>query len=188
MSELELKKEEQTIPFFPDHVGSELKVIGGLTALVLLVGVLGLLFPVGLGDPADPMVTPDHVKPEWYFLALYQVLKFVPKTAGVVVPLLIGVLLLTIWPFIDRKPEASKRVQRFRLILIADRGGAVRGIDSLGRGELTMEKLSRRSFLKYAGKLLTVGGADSSLRTGGRLFLPSEAGRDAFRSLCWSGR
>jgi ubiquinol-cytochrome c reductase cytochrome b subunit len=117
MSEIELKKEEETIPFFPDHVFSELKVIGGLTALVLLVGVIGLLSPVGLGDPADPMVTPDHVKPEWYFLALYQILKFVPKTAGVVVPLL-GVVLLALWPFLDRKPERSRRVQRMRLIII----------------------------------------------------------------------
>jgi ubiquinol-cytochrome c reductase cytochrome b subunit len=116
MSEVELKKEE-TIPFFPDHVRSELKVIGGLTAIVLLIGVLGLLFPVGLGDPADPMVTPDHVKPEWYFLALYQILKFVPKTAGVVVPLL-GVALLALWPFFDRRPEQSRKVQRIRLIVI----------------------------------------------------------------------
>jgi quinol-cytochrome oxidoreductase complex cytochrome b subunit len=117
MSEIELNKEEETIPFFPDHVFSELKVIGGLTALVLLVGVIGLLSPVGLGDPADPMVTPDHVKPEWYFLALYQILKFVPKTAGVVVPLL-GVVLIALWPFFDRKPERSRRVQRMRLIVI----------------------------------------------------------------------
>jgi quinol-cytochrome oxidoreductase complex cytochrome b subunit len=118
MSEIELNKEEESVPFFPDHVRSELKVIGGLTALVLLVGLLGLMMPVGLGDPADPMVTPDHVKPEWYFLALYQILKFVPKTAGVVVPL-IGVLLIAVWPFLDRKPERSKKVQRIRFILIA---------------------------------------------------------------------
>jgi quinol-cytochrome oxidoreductase complex cytochrome b subunit len=118
MTDIHLNKEEESIPFFPDHVRSEVKVVAGLTAIVLLIGVLGLLFPVGLGDPADPMVTPDHVKPEWYFLALYQILKFVPKTAGVVVPL-IGVLLITFWPFLDRKPERSKKVQRLRLILIA---------------------------------------------------------------------
>jgi quinol-cytochrome oxidoreductase complex cytochrome b subunit len=118
MSEVTLKSDEETIPFYPDHVRSELKVMGAIMGLVILVGFLGLLMPVGMADPADPMVTPDHVKPEWYFLALYQILKFVPKTAGVVVPV-IGFMLVMVWPFIDRKPERSIRVQRIRMIVIA---------------------------------------------------------------------
>lgn len=105
-----------TIPFYPDHVRSELKVIGGLLLLMVIVGVIGLMAPVGLGVQADPLDTPAHVKPEWYFLALYQVLKYIPKTVGVVLPLLaVGVLFF--WPFLDRSGDGSLQ-QRRRAILI----------------------------------------------------------------------
>jgi quinol-cytochrome oxidoreductase complex cytochrome b subunit len=104
---------EKTIPFFPDHVGTEAQVGGVILLVILGIGALGLFFPVGLGQPADPMVTPDHVKPEWYFLALYQVLKFIPKTAGVILPIL-GVILLFALPFLDRKPESSRNSSKIR--------------------------------------------------------------------------
>lgn len=110
-------EEQDSIPFYPDHVRSEVRVVIGIMAIVLVIGVLGLISPIGIGDPADPMNTPSHVKPEWYFLGLYQLLKYIPKTIGAVVPV-IAVLLLFLWPFIDRKPESSKRVQRARLIVV----------------------------------------------------------------------
>lgn len=112
------KEKFDSIPFYPDHVRSEVRVVIGITAIVLLIGILGLIFPLGLGEPADPMNTPAHVKPEWYFLALYQLLKYIPKTAGAVLPVIL-VLLVLLWPFIDRKPETSKKVQRIRFIVIA---------------------------------------------------------------------
>ena len=62
------------------------------------------------------MNTPTHVKPEWYFLALYQLLKYIPKTTGAVAPVL-AVILITIWPFIDRKPDKSKKSYRNRMIV-----------------------------------------------------------------------
>ena len=101
--------EDDSIPFYPDHVRTEWRVVLWTGGLILLIGLVGFLLPVGLGDPADPLNTPAHVKPEWYFLALYQVLKFVPKTTGVIIPL-IGVVILFLWPFIDRKPDSSKRL------------------------------------------------------------------------------
>jgi len=73
---------------------------------------------VGLGEPADPMNTPAHVKPEWYFLGLYQLLKFISKTAGAVLPI-IAVLVITFWPFIDRKPDTSGKIYRWRAIAVA---------------------------------------------------------------------
>lgn len=111
-------EEHDSIPFYPDHVRSEVKVVIGMTAIAMLIGVLGLIFPLGVGDPADPMNTPSHVKPEWYFLSLYQLLKFIPKTAGAVLPVAL-VLLVFLWPFIDHKPETSKKVQRTRFIVVA---------------------------------------------------------------------
>ena len=73
--------------------------------------------PVGLQLPADPMDTPAHVKPEWYFLALYQLLKYIPKGIGASIPVIL-VGLLMIYPFLDRKPDQSKQTTRNRMILV----------------------------------------------------------------------
>lgn len=116
MAETNLEHEE-SIPFFPDHVKTEFKVVLGVLGVALIFGILGLLAPVGLGEPADPLNTPLHIKPEWYFLALYQLLKYIPKTAGAVSPV-IFVLLVTIWPFLDRKTETSRRPQSIRFIVV----------------------------------------------------------------------
>ncbi len=108
---------DETVPFYPDHVSLELRVVVGITIVVVAIGIAGLFLPVGLGEPADPLNTPAHVKPEWYFLALYQLLKYIPKTTGVLLPL-IFVLIVTIWPFLDSKPETTRRAGRTRAIVI----------------------------------------------------------------------
>ena len=121
MSETEHSNlDESTVPFFPDHVGLEAKVALVFGIFVLIVGIIGLFYPVGAQAPADPMDTPAHVKPEWYFLALYQILKseYISKTLGASIPLiLVGSLIL--WPFIDRKPDKSRKTTRNRGIAIA---------------------------------------------------------------------
>ncbi|MEN8171922.1 MAG: hypothetical protein ABFS03_03490 [Chloroflexota bacterium] len=109
-------KDDSTVPFYPDHITLEAKVALAFGILLLIIGVIAIWNPVGLGDPADPMVTPLHAKPEWYFLFLYQILKFVPKTFGAVLPV-IGIGILFIWPFIDRKPDTSYKNERNRLIV-----------------------------------------------------------------------
>jgi quinol-cytochrome oxidoreductase complex cytochrome b subunit len=93
------------IPFFPDYLLDE--VIAWYIALALLI-VLASLFPAGLEEHADPLNTPAHVKPEWYFLFLYQTLKLVPRIVGVLVPG-IGIGLLALLPFIDRKRHRTMR-------------------------------------------------------------------------------
>ena len=110
------QKEDKTIPFFPDHVRNEAKQALLILAILFGIGVVGLFRPVGLGDPADPMNTPAHVQPEWYFLFLYELLKYVPKAIGIAIPLY-GLALLILWPFIDRKADAAP--QKKRRILIA---------------------------------------------------------------------
>lgn len=112
------KQKPDSIPFYPDHVRTEALVAGGVLLVLIVIGVLGQFFPVGLQAPADPMVTPPHTKPEWYFLFLYQILKLVPKTVGVLIPI-VGVLVLMLWPFIDRGRGDPVRARRRRLIAAA---------------------------------------------------------------------
>lgn len=103
----ETKKE---IPFYPDHVTTEFRVAMWTLGIIVIIGIIGIFSPVGLGDPADPMNTPAHVKPEWYFLGLYQILKFVPKTVGVIIPI-IGVIALFIFPFFSKAEDSKKRMK-----------------------------------------------------------------------------
>ncbi len=124
MSDIEHKSED-TIPFFPDHVRTEFFVVLGILAIVVIIAIAGLIKPVGLEEPADPLNTPLHVKPEWYFLSLYQILKKIPamvlgiqgKTIGVMLPILLLGLIL-IWPFLDHKPDKSRRVYWVRMALV----------------------------------------------------------------------
>ena len=117
--------EKEGVPFFPNHFMTEFYVVLGIVILAIIIGILGILFPVGLQAPADPLNTPLHVKPEWYFLGLYQLLKYVPPTVlGIngpmfaVVGIILALLVVTIWPFLDKKAD-SKRAMRVRAIGVA---------------------------------------------------------------------
>ena len=99
-------------PFFPHHV------LRDLTTTYLVLGLLvslAILYPAHLGDPADPLTTPLGIKPEWYFLPAYQLLKYVPEVVGVQIPpLFIGVLVL-LPLLLDRSPERHPK-RRLRAI------------------------------------------------------------------------
>ncbi|HVM60988.1 MAG TPA: cytochrome bc complex cytochrome b subunit [Verrucomicrobiae bacterium] len=93
------------IPFFPNHVLKEGVVF---CALIGILVTLVVLWPVELGEKADPFTTPEGIKPEWYFLPTYQLLKYFPKTLGLFVSLIPQVLLL-LWPFLDRGRERNPK-------------------------------------------------------------------------------
>ncbi|UCC89862.1 MAG: cytochrome bc complex cytochrome b subunit [Anaerolineales bacterium] len=97
------QEKKKLLPFFPHYVLDE--VIAWYVMLAALI-VLASLFPAGLEEPADPLRTPEHAKPEWYFLFLYQGLKVVPRIVGVTVPIVGGVVLLLL-PFVDRNPHLA---------------------------------------------------------------------------------
>jgi quinol-cytochrome oxidoreductase complex cytochrome b subunit len=92
-------------PFFPDYILDE--VIAWYGVLALLV-VLASLFPAGLEAKADPLVTPQHIKPEWYFLGVYELLKLVPRIVGILAPIVL-IAVVTFLPFLDRSPEIRMR-------------------------------------------------------------------------------
>jgi len=83
--------------FFPDHMLSELMIGTGLLALLTL---LTLLFPTELGEKANPFVTPEHIKPEWYFYFQFRLLKLTSLGTSVVLTGLMMLILFT-WPWID---------------------------------------------------------------------------------------
>ena len=92
------KASKKTYPLFPDHVYTELIIV---TLILVTLVVLSLVFPIGLGEPADPNVTPLHIKPEWYFYPVFRWLKITNLKVGVLGPI-IFIFLLYAWPFIDR--------------------------------------------------------------------------------------
>lgn len=78
--------------------------MGFVVILTALIGLV-LLDPNLLGEPdnfipANPMVTPPHIVPEWYFLFAYAVLRSIPNKLGGVIGLFSSLLILLILPFI----------------------------------------------------------------------------------------
>jgi quinol-cytochrome oxidoreductase complex cytochrome b subunit len=97
VSELEGHEGEGAYPFYPEHFYHAVVV-----ALFLLtfMSAMTVIIPPGLGEPANPLVTPQHIKPEWYFFAVYSLLKFVPLKLGIYL-LMAACLVAVFWPFID---------------------------------------------------------------------------------------
>jgi quinol-cytochrome oxidoreductase complex cytochrome b subunit len=87
----------KTFNFFPDHLYTEL-IIGLL--LMVLLSALATIFPATMGPPADPLTTPEVIKPEWFFYVAFRWLKLFTGTAAI---LSMGfvVFLMFAWPFVD---------------------------------------------------------------------------------------
>ncbi len=88
-------------PFWPNHVIKEGVACYVILGIILTLAVFAPLVP---GSPADPFSTPDGIKPEWYFLPMFQLLKYFPEPVAVALPGLVGLLILLL-PFLDRSTE-----------------------------------------------------------------------------------
>ena len=89
------------VPFHPYFSSKDLS---GFILTLTLYGLLVLTAPWILGDPenfipANPLVTPVHIQPEWYFLFAYAILRSIPNKLGGVIALAGAVLILLILPF-----------------------------------------------------------------------------------------
>lgn len=91
-------EKEESFPFYPDHFYTE--VIVGLV-LSFLLTILAIVYPTTMGEQANPLVTPEHIKPEWYFFAMFRWLKLTSFEIGVIGTMVFLAFLL-FWPFIDR--------------------------------------------------------------------------------------
>ncbi len=83
--------------FFPDHMLTELGI--GLTLMIVL-SALATVFPATMGPKADPLVTPEVIKPEWFFYVAFRWLKLFSGTVAVLSMGFI-VFVMFAWPFID---------------------------------------------------------------------------------------
>nr|AIQ80185.1 cytochrome b [Dendrolimus punctatus wenshanensis] len=93
------------IPFHPFFTYKD--ILGFIILLFLLV-MLTLINPYLLGDPdnfipANPLVTPVHIQPEWYFLFAYAILRSIPNKLGGVIALVMSILILIILPLTFNK-------------------------------------------------------------------------------------
>jgi cytochrome b6 len=112
------------MPFFPNFLLRDL--VGWLAALAILAA-LAAFIPAELGTKADPFVSaPVGIKPEWYFMFMFQALKMLPahilgiegELVGVIAFGLGGLFLFFI-PVLDRKSAAGQRSPVFTWIAIA---------------------------------------------------------------------
>nr|ASL05678.1 cytochrome b [Trichoferus campestris] len=93
------------IPFHPFF---SLKDLAGFLVMLILLIILTLKEPYLLGDPdnftpANPLVTPVHIQPEWYFLFAYAILRSIPNKLGGVIALVMSIAILYILPFSNKK-------------------------------------------------------------------------------------
>nr|UMI33281.1 cytochrome b [Rhagoletis cerasi]WCB98188.1 cytochrome b [Rhagoletis cerasi]WCB98201.1 cytochrome b [Rhagoletis cerasi] len=89
------------IPFHPYF---SYKDIVGFIVMIMILLLLTLINPYLLGDPdnfipANPLVTPVHIQPEWYFLFAYAILRSIPNKLGGVIALVLSIAILMILPF-----------------------------------------------------------------------------------------
>nr|UJG45291.1 cytochrome b [Beris vallata] len=89
------------IPFHPYFT---FKDIVGFVIMLMSLTMLTLISPNLLGDPdnfipANPLITPIHIQPEWYFLFAYAILRSIPNKLGGVIALVMSIAILMILPF-----------------------------------------------------------------------------------------
>lgn len=108
----------RSMPFFPHFLLRD--VVGWLSALAVL-GALAAYFPWELGTKADPFASaPAGIRPEWYFMYMFQTLKLLPARIGPIDGEVVGVvgfglggLFLLLVPFLDRRSARGEKSPLF---------------------------------------------------------------------------
>ncbi len=129
---VDVKTEKDTLPFHPFYTAKDGWFAGAfLTVYALVV----FFFPNALGHPdnyipANPLATPAHIVPEWYFWPFYAILRsftvdfILPAKLWGVLAMFASILLLFFLPWLDKSPVRSGNYRplfkRFYLLLIVD--------------------------------------------------------------------
>jgi ubiquinol-cytochrome c reductase cytochrome b subunit len=108
---IDVKTAEDTVPFHPYYTAKD---TFGLYVFFLIFACLVFFAPNVLGDPnnfipANPLLTPEHIQPEWYFLPFYAILRAIPSKLIGVILMFASMALLFALPWLDRSPVRSAR-------------------------------------------------------------------------------
>jgi quinol-cytochrome oxidoreductase complex cytochrome b subunit len=108
---IDTKGPQDTLPFHPYYTAKDMF---GLGVFLIIYAIIVFFAPNLFGEPdnyipANPLATPPHIVPEWYFLPFYAILRAVPNKLGGVVLMFSSILLLFVLPWLDRSPVRSGR-------------------------------------------------------------------------------
>nr|ADK97579.1 apocytochrome b [Peripatoides sp. DVL-2010] len=114
-----LKSDFDKISFHPYFT---IKDLFGMLIFMFLLLMLILLLPFMLSDPenyipANPLVTPIHIQPEWYFLFAYAILRSIPNKLGGVIALIMSISILFFMPFFFKMKFQSMKFYLFNQII-----------------------------------------------------------------------
>lgn len=106
---LGIRNKIETIPFFSYFV---IKDVFGVFFFALFFGFFVVYLPNTLGHPdnyieAQPLVTPTHIVPEWYFLPFYAILRAIPDKLSGVISMFWAIAILAVLPWCDSSPVRS---------------------------------------------------------------------------------
>ena len=123
---IDVSGKQDTLPFHPYYT---YKDMFGLVVFLLIFASAVFFYPNYLGHPdnyipANPLQTPAHIVPEWYFLPFYAILRAIPDKLGGVLFMFGSIAVLFILPWLDRSPVRSGRFRPlfkvFFWLLLAD--------------------------------------------------------------------
>nr|YP_009643465.1 cytochrome b [Euscopus rufipes]APO08895.1 cytochrome b [Euscopus rufipes] len=108
---LGMNSDYDKIPFHPFF---SLKDLMGIFSTLMFFSLLITLEPLTLGDPenfipANPLVTPVHIQPEWYFLFAYAILRSIPNKLGGVLAMISSIVIIMILPFTNKPKFQSTK-------------------------------------------------------------------------------
>jgi ubiquinol-cytochrome c reductase cytochrome b subunit len=112
-------KPTDSVPFHPYYT---VKDFFGLSVYLLIFAGVIFFVPNFFGEPdnytpANPLVTPPHIVPEWYFLPFYAILRSIPSKLGGVLAMFGAVGMLFVLPFLDAHPVRSARFRPYYKML-----------------------------------------------------------------------
>jgi ubiquinol-cytochrome c reductase cytochrome b subunit len=108
---LGINKNVDTVPFYPYFY---VKDLFAFLILIAFFSFFVFYYPNALGHsdnyiPANPLVTPAHIVPEWYFLPFYAILRSIPDKLGGVVAMVAAILILLLLPIINTSEIRSSK-------------------------------------------------------------------------------
>ena len=106
---IDVRGDQDTVSFHPYYT---VKDMFGLSVFLTIMAAVVFFLPNSMGHPdnyipANPMVTPAHIVPEWYFLPFYAILRAVPDKLLGVLAMFAAIAVLFVLPWLDRSPVRS---------------------------------------------------------------------------------